>query len=326
MDKNRAMLILPKVSVVIAVYNAESFLRECLDSVLAQRLRDIEIICVNDGSSDGSLDILREYEKKDSRVRVIDQENQGAGAARNAGLRAAKGEFLSFLDADDFFDPHMLEEAYRFIRVADADVCVFASDLYVHKEGCYKPCTWSFRKQYFPLEEPYDPSAEKYRDNIYRMFNGWAWDKLFRRSFILKHGLEFQNLRTTNDMFFVFIALAKARRIVCTDQILVHQRVEVSSSLSRNREKSWDCFYIALAAMQEELKASGLYETYKRAFVNWTLNFTLWQLRTMTGQAQEKAEELMRTKGFAQLDVADYPADQFFSKQEYEQYEAIMNF
>ncbi|MDO5139064.1 MAG: glycosyltransferase family 2 protein, partial [Oscillospiraceae bacterium] len=87
----------PKVSVIIPVYNAEEYLRECLDSVVNQTLRDIEIICVDDGSTDGSLSVLREYEKGDPRVRVFTQPNINAGAARNKGLYNATGEYLSFL-------------------------------------------------------------------------------------------------------------------------------------------------------------------------------------------------------------------------------------
>ena len=94
---------MPKMTVVMPVYNMEAYLGECLDSVLSQSLEDIEVIAVNDGSKDGSLAILRDYEKKDARLIVIDKENGGAGAARNAALDRATGEFVAFLDADDFY-------------------------------------------------------------------------------------------------------------------------------------------------------------------------------------------------------------------------------
>ena len=89
----------PKVSVVIPIYNAAEFLEECLDSVLQQSLTDIEVICVDDGSPDNSLEILKKYEKQDARLRIISQPNQGAGAARNNGMANAKGEYLCFLDS-----------------------------------------------------------------------------------------------------------------------------------------------------------------------------------------------------------------------------------
>ena len=100
---------IPAVSVIIPVYNAAEFLKDGLNSLLKQTLREIEIICVDDGSTDGSLVILKEFEKADARIRVIHQENQGAGAARNNGMDVARGKYLAFLDADDFFEKNMLK-------------------------------------------------------------------------------------------------------------------------------------------------------------------------------------------------------------------------
>ncbi|MDR2743753.1 MAG: glycosyltransferase, partial [Desulfovibrio sp.] len=105
--------MVPKVSVIIPVYNTELYLRRCLDSVCGQTLRDIEIICVNDGSPDNCGEILREYAAKDARMRVIDfPENRGASAARNAGMDAAQGEYIGFVDSDDYMDLNFYEELY----------------------------------------------------------------------------------------------------------------------------------------------------------------------------------------------------------------------
>ena len=102
-----------KVSAILPVYNVENFLEKCMDSLVNQTLEDIEIICVNDGSSDSSLEILKSYEAKDSRITVIDcKKNRNAGYARNQGLKIARGEYLAFLDSDDFYDENMLELAY----------------------------------------------------------------------------------------------------------------------------------------------------------------------------------------------------------------------
>lgn len=103
----------PKVSVIIPVYNAEKYLRECLDSVVNQTLKEIEIICVDDGSTDGSLTILREYRKKDKRVKVLTQANEGVSAARNRGLLSACGEFVAFLDSDDYIEISAYEISYK---------------------------------------------------------------------------------------------------------------------------------------------------------------------------------------------------------------------
>lgn len=102
-----------KISVIIPVYNMEKYLEECLKSVFSQTLREIEVIAINDGSTDLSLNILKEWEQKDARLIIIDKKNEGAGAARNDGIKVAKGEFIAFLDADDkFFSDQTLEHCY----------------------------------------------------------------------------------------------------------------------------------------------------------------------------------------------------------------------
>ena len=97
------------VSVIIPVYNLEKYLKQCLESVVSQTLKDIEILCVNDGSTDSSLEILEEYASRDTRIRIINQENHGAGNARNTGLNIAAGEYLYFLDGDDYIENKTLE-------------------------------------------------------------------------------------------------------------------------------------------------------------------------------------------------------------------------
>ena len=101
----------PKVSVILPVYNVGKYLRQCMDSIVGQTLQEIEVICIDDGSADDSPQILQAYAKKDPRIKVVCQQNQGAGAARNRGLSMARGEYLSFLDSDDFFETNMLEKA-----------------------------------------------------------------------------------------------------------------------------------------------------------------------------------------------------------------------
>ena len=104
----------PKVSVIIPIYNQEKYLRECLETVLLQNLQEIEVICVNDGSTDGSFNILSELAWTDERLRIINQENKGVGEARNVGIREAKGEYLAFIDPDDkYYNFKALEILYN---------------------------------------------------------------------------------------------------------------------------------------------------------------------------------------------------------------------
>ena len=131
-----------KVSVIIPVYNVEPYLKQCMDSVVGQTLKDIEIICVDDGSTDGSLDILKEYATEDSRIQIIEQKNAGAGAARNNGMRHATGKYLSFLDSDDFFEPRMLEKAYDLAEKDQADFVAYKSDQYHTEKKQFVSADW----------------------------------------------------------------------------------------------------------------------------------------------------------------------------------------
>ena len=116
-----------KVSVIVPVYNNEEYLDKCLSSLTEQSLDDIEIICVNDGSSDSSLDILNRYEQKDNRIVVLSQENQGAGASRNNGIDIANGEYISFVDADDWLEENALKKLYENAVRNNSDVVLFNS-------------------------------------------------------------------------------------------------------------------------------------------------------------------------------------------------------
>jgi len=122
-----------KVSVILPVYNSASFLKHCLDSILSQTLKEIEIICIDDASDDESAAILEDYSRKDDRLCVIRIEHSGAGAARNHGLDVARGEYVSILDADDFFEHNMIEKAYEEAQKTSSDIVIFRVDEYDHE-------------------------------------------------------------------------------------------------------------------------------------------------------------------------------------------------
>ena len=170
-----------KVSVILPVYNGEKYIKKCMESLISQTLKEIEIICVDDGSVDGTLEALKEYEDLDN-VTVITQENAGAGAARNKGISYAKGEYLSFLDADDIFEKDMLEVAYNKAVEDKADMVVFNSDQYYEETQEYKKADWTLRYAKIP---PYTPFKHRQMtDNVFKVFVGWAWDKLFLKEFV----------------------------------------------------------------------------------------------------------------------------------------------
>lgn len=133
---NRKMLKIThnmaEISVIIPVYNVEKYIKECLDSLIRQTFANIEIICVNDGSTDNSLLTLEEYAQKDSRIKVISQENLGVSEARNAGIKIAQGKYLSFIDPDDYVEDNMLHELYNRAEEENADIV--ECNLFEHRD------------------------------------------------------------------------------------------------------------------------------------------------------------------------------------------------
>ncbi len=313
---------LPMVSVIIAVYNVEAYLKQCLDSVIGQTLNNIEIICVDDGSTDSSLQILEEYQLKDSRIKIIRQEHAGAGAARNKGLQEAKGEYLSILDSDDFFEPDMLKKAYYTAKVEDADIVVFRSDFYDEQQHIFVPCDYSIREDVLPDINPF--GAMDIPDRIFNIGCGWAWDKLFRRDFVEENNARFQEIRTSNDMFFVFYLYSKAESIYVMNTLFAHRRINAYNTLSVTRELSWDNFYLALMALKEQLIADGTYDTFRHSFVNWSLNFSLWNIDTLDKELSREVKQKCREEYFEKLDILHNDPSYFLYDYEYKRLERIM--
>lgn len=311
-----------KVSVILPVYNCERYLRQCLDSLVLQTLKDIEIICINDGSDDNSAEILAEYAARDGRFVIINTENGGAGKARNIGIKAACGKYLYFPDSDDWLESNALSMVYRIAENDKADITVFRSMQYDNETGTVSPCTYSLRLEVLPEFRPF--GVQDIGQSVFRNIMGWAWDKLYLRSFITTNELYFQEQRTTNDMYFVYLSLFKATGISVCDNFLYYQRRNVSGSLSTTREKSWECFYNALCKVRNELVDMGIFEKYKADYVDYALHSCLWNLNSLSENVGVKLFDKLRNEWFKELGIVDAPQEWFLYKDEYKQYQEIM--
>lgn len=308
-----------KVSVIVPVYNVENYLDQCLTSIVNQTLKEIEIICVNDSSTDGSLDILNKYAKQDARIQIVTQENAGAGAARNRGMTMATGKYLAFLDADDFFEADLLEKQYQMAETDKADFVVCKSDQYHTEKKEYVQTSWVVREKELP---PYHPfSYRQMTDNVFKVFVGWAWDKLYRRSFIEKYCLKFQEQRTSNDMLFVFSAVVLAKKISIVPEVLIHQRRDAKDSLSKTRENSWWCFYDALTALREKLIEEDKFWELEKDFINYALHFTLWNYNTLSEPTKSLLKDKLEEDWLEKLGIKGKKEEYFYNKKEYQQYQ-----
>ena len=306
-----------QISVVVPIYNAEKYLEQCLESLENQTFRKIEIICVDDGSADASEEIIDRFTARDRRFRKVIQENSGAGAARNKGLSLARGEYIIFLDSDDYFASDMLKHAYNKIREDEADICVMGSWQHEEATGDITPCTYSLQLENYPPFRPF--RTDDMTKNPFRCFVGWAWDKLYLKRFLLDSGLRFQELRTSNDMYFTYMSLFKAGKITTLDERLIYQRRNREGSLSMTRDRSWNCFLDALLSMKKELCEMGLFEKNRIHFENYALHSCLWNLGTLPEDAAEELYEALFRQFFSALGISHLRKEQIEFPQEVEE-------
>lgn len=265
-----------KVSVIIPVYNAEKYLRECLESVVNQTLKEIEIICVDDGSTDGSLAILHEYEAKDRRVRILTQKNQYAGIARNHGMKIAQGEYFAFWDSDDLFELNALEEMYRHAIKTEADICLCGSDRFDTVSMQRESMPWMLNLK----DVKQEPFCARDVNSIFQVTAPAPWSKLFSAAFIRLHDLHFQDTVRINDMYFVYSALALAEKIVYIDKAFIHYRSGQTVNLQSGVTKTPDICCTVHRAICSRLKDESIWNDVKASFYqcvmkNLAYNFKL---------------------------------------------------
>lgn len=260
------------------VYNVEKYLQECLDSIINQSFKDFEIICVNDGSTDKSLQILEEYAKKDSRFIVMSQQNLGAGEARNTGLKNASGKYVQFLDSDDYFEPNMLEELYNTAEKFSTDIVVCSAKRIDEDGNIVQNVNPSAHINFkcCPLNTPF--SKDDYPDKIFSFYNAAPWNKLYLREMLIKYSLKFQNLSSCNDIGFVRTADASAKRIIVIDKDLIRYRFNRNGSIAKIRASNTINFLKAKDFIKDFLIKNNMYEQLKEALIESFKAFARWEL------------------------------------------------
>ena len=255
-----------KISIIIPVYNVEKYLRECLDSILNQTFQDFEIICVDDGSTDKSLEILQEYKRKDDRFVILQQRHSGAGSARNNGIRLAEGKYIQFLDSDDYFEPTLLEEMYNHAEKFDADLTVCSSRK-VDDEGNITETgspNFPINIDKVPMEKVFN--REDFKEDIFSLFTPVVWNKLIKKSFLEENHLEFPPLKIYEDIAFMHSLIISAGRIAAFNKELINYRFNRPGSLVSTRSSHTidavkSCMYLG-----EFLKLRGFLPEYENAY------------------------------------------------------------
>lgn len=262
----------PLVSVVIPIYNAKRYLEACVRSLEDQSLASFELICVDDGSTDGSAELLGILAKQYENLRVLLQEHAGVSAARNAGIEDAVGTYLLFVDADDTVDQQLLELAVQKADACSADMTIFGFDEFYGKSDTYVPREICGKHELFEcsfnISEMSCLTTELTTPNVWRI--------LYRRSLLTESGIRFhEDLKAAEDLAFIYETLFVAGHIALMEQRLYHYRRDGEGSITHGERG--DTSLRALAHIRAFCEAHGILDsrTTKTQLVNLVLD-TIW--------------------------------------------------
>lgn len=283
-----------KVSVILPVYNVEQYLRECLDSIINQSLKEIEIICINDGSTDDSLEILNEYAAKDKRFVVLSQENQGQGVARNKGVELAKGEYIQFIDPDDWIELNMLETLYDFAKDNHSQVVKFNYTDYNDYSGKYKQ--HDFVKQ---IQEEYNYDLNETPYYTWRILKKdclsgldlHVWAHFYQTEFIKSNKIRFAPSKHGEDHLFADGAIVLANKIDYLNKYLYFYRIRSGSAVHIKSDINF-CVFDNIRLLKEFIIENNLFNELEDEWISYAQKVVSWHYSQVPDGSIKKYENL----------------------------------
>ena len=249
-----------KISVIIPCFNSSSFIKECLDSVVNQTFREIEIIVINDGSIDGTADIIQKYVDCDSRIVFIDRENRGVGYSENEGIKLAKSEYVSFLDSDDYYHVDFLKNAYEALGNRKLDIVrgnrIDFSGSKIR--GNYKETIVKH------AEDSFFGKITNAKDRTLFKFPNRIWTSIYRRDFLIKNNIFWnEEVSSYNDNGFYLQTLILAENILYIDIIATYYRTDNEMSTVKDYDRMYKNFFIEHEFIINKFKERGYFKQYK---------------------------------------------------------------
>jgi len=278
-----------KISVILCVYNEERFINKAIESILNQSLNDFELIVVNDGSTDSTLDIINSY--NDNRIRLINQKNIGLGASRNKAMKLARGEYVAFLDGDDWFRSDALEIAYSEAKSQNTDITIFQIKYFDDETGEFSDNDW-FNLNSF--DESFDNRTFNPDECSSFLFDLSvnACQKIYRNEFLSQSGAEFVEGIFFEDMPFFFEIFLKAKRIS-----IIRKRLYYHRKHSKSITDVIDCDYLDTVPAGQELMRrfinNGFYEDYKFDLLAYKINGPRFALSQIVDKCKEPLFDLI---------------------------------
>lgn len=269
-----------KVSILVPIYNVEEFLPECLDSLVNQTLKNIEIICINDGSTDRSLGIIKKYAKKDKRIKIIDKKNSGYGDSMNKGLKKAKGEYVGIVESDDFIDLDAFETMYDIAKKNDCDVV--KSNYYEYFGGQKRDKGVSKLFKQDDLDRVFDPHDSP--EIFYQPPCIWA--AIYKSSFLKENNIKFLPTQGASfqDTGFNFKVWAMAKRVYFIERPFLHYRSDNEGSSVKDSRK---IYFVRdeYAEIKEYLQERGLLDEMGSLMYTCMFGAYIWNMKRLSFKA-----------------------------------------
>ena len=279
------MMQRPKVSIILPVYNVAPYLKQSLDSIISQTLTDIEIICVDDGSTDESGKILDEYKEKDARIKVIHKKNAGTGAARNDGLKIATGECIGFVDPDDWILPNMYERLYNILQDKELDIVMFTPDVFNDQTQKHEGFLY-FQDSNFP--KILDDKIFNKDDISPFSYPMCVWNKLYRKKLFDENNIDFAEGLDFEDHKVIFKSLFTAKRIYfIREKLYVYRHSRKGSILSDNDTRMFDHIKI-YDIVENILKETGNWEKFHLDFLRYKVHNILYYYTMIKPQYKDE--------------------------------------
>ncbi len=305
-----------KVSVIVPVYNVKKYLAKCLDSIIAQTLKDIEIICVNDGSSDGSDKVLEEYKKKDSRIQVINRKNGGLSAARNTGMPYAKGKYIGFVDSDDYIEPTMYELMYYNAEHFQSQMVICAAHKIDDTTGIVFDDDPYYTLGYFPKELDNRAFTHVDTKDFFQDLCVMAWNKLYLRSFLEEKNAKFPDGYIFEDgPFFTDIYFDMDRVTIVRDFLYCYRVNRANSIVCKGDKDFTDIFYV-VNKMLNNLRKTPYFDEVKAYFLRKKFKDMRYRYQVIQGRYKKMYYDQWR-EFWLNIDKETLEDDKFKEKYPY---------
>lgn len=278
----------PKISVIVPVYNVDEYLGHCLNSIIKQTMKDIEIICVNDGSTDNSAKILKDFAQKDNRISIITKKNGGLSSARNAGMEVAKGEFITFIDSDDWVDERFCEKLYESITQNNADISICAVHQFDNKLQQNDDSNPYYTLGFF--DSSFDNRVFSHYDtkNFICDVCVMAWNKMYRKSFIDSLGAKFPNGLIFEDGPFFFSIFFKTQRVTIVRDFLYYYRINRKNSIITKGDEKYFHIFKIVTLIYNSMKEQEYFNEIKYEFFRKKTEDILYRLKTIKPRLRVK--------------------------------------